>query len=223
MMKKSILLFFALALALSLSACGGQGSNGAVSLNSSAGTDGITAPSGDNPFIPDLGTAIGGTAKLSDYDEISKQAMIAAAKAAGGDLEFRTDGTVVFTYADGSAATQYPDGSWEMTDADGGKTQFAGSWPDNEYTRLIPKPGFTVIMAGTADNTFVAAFADATVDDVKAYVRQCQKEGFNQNDETTDQEVQGAVFFNYTADNGAGYTLTVYFMSGQAGLSIEKQ
>jgi catechol 2,3-dioxygenase-like lactoylglutathione lyase family enzyme len=225
-MKKTFLLVLALVLVLSLAACGGKDNGGNNDpLNRDDGktssTAGTNTPAGN---VPDLAGAIGGTGKLSELDPAAKQAMIDAAKADGGNLEFKADGSVVFTDADGSKSIQKPDGSWTFEDADGNKedVQVGGDWPDNEFTKLLPKPDFSLMGATTEGDRFEVAFSGATVEQVKAYVEQVKAKGFTIDADTQDESVMGMTVYSYSAKNADEYRVDITFASGVAGLSIEK-
>jgi catechol 2,3-dioxygenase-like lactoylglutathione lyase family enzyme len=169
-----------------------------------------------------LSVVIGGTGKLSEYDAAARQAMIDAARADGGDLEFKADGSAVFTDPDGSVIIQHPDGTWTYVDDDGNQGQVGGDWPDNEFTKLLPKPDFTLVGANTYSNEFTVAFSGVTVEQVKAYVEQVKAKGFTANAETQDENYAGIAIYTYSASNAVGYTVTITFSAGIAGLGIEK-
>ena len=161
---------------------------------------------------------------MSDNDAATRQAMIDAARAEGGDLEFRADGTVVYTDADGSVVIQHPDGSWEYRDPDGqvSTAQFGGDWPDNEFTRLLPKPSFTLSAAVTSGDMFTVVFLSAELDQLKAYTEQVKTSGFNVDADTQEMEVMGMLIYSYSAENANGYRVNIFSSAGSAGLTITK-
>ncbi len=228
-MKKIFLAALALALAFSLTACGGTDIVESVGdllsslpdISSPLGADssGSQTP-GTN--VPDLGAVIGGTGKLSEMDEATKHAMIAAAQEDGGNLEFKADGSAVYTDAEGNQQIQNPDGSWTMKNADGGEAHYSNEWPENEFTKLLPKPDFTVAAASSEEDSFGAAFSGATIEQVKAYVEQIKAAGFTVNPDTQDQEVMGMAIYTYWAENTDGYSVEVAFASGTVSLSMNK-
>ena len=194
-------------------------SNITPSENSNSGTDSI--PSSAAPNLSDI---IDGSMNISGADPAAKQAMIDEARKEGGDLEFRADGSMVYTDPEGSVMIQKPDGTWEYQDKDGGgvSVQYSGDWPENEYTKLLPKPDFTLTAAIATDSGFMVIFQDATIDQIKAYVEKIKLAGFTVGAETTDEDIMGMVMYSYDAKNTAGYSLSIFSAAGQAGLTIEK-
>ena len=181
-------------------------------------------PSTTSPAAPDLSGLIGGSTILSNADPATQQALIDEARKDGGDIEFRADGSVVYIDPDGSVLIQKPDGTWEYQDVDGGgaSAQFGGDWPENEFTKLLPKPEFTLTAAITSDSEFTVVFQGATIEQIKAYVEEAKLAGFTVNAETTDEAVAGMTIYSYDAENNAGYTLNVFSTAGQSGLNIAK-
>jgi hypothetical protein len=240
-----------LALSL-LTACGGSNNSGnsgssggasASSGNNSTGTPsgGNNAPSGSNSTSSPAGNNSGGNAALSPADvnfgaimgggagnfsnlsPIDRQAMIDAGKAEGIDVTFEADGSVKFVDEDGTVAVQKPDGTW-VIETDDGTMQFqiGGNWPDNEYTKMIPKPDFNIYTAVDSEESFAAMFQGATIEQIKSYVEKVKAAGFTIDAETEDEEMMGMVMYTYTAQNAGGYTISVYSMSGSAGINVEK-
>lgn len=109
-------------------------------------------------------------------DPAARQQIIDAAKADGFDVSFGADGSMTITDTDGTVIVQQPDGTWVMKDTDGQTAQLGGNWPDNEFTRLVPKPGFKLAGASTSEDEFSAAFQSVDVDQIKAYARTGQGE-----------------------------------------------
>jgi predicted small secreted protein/predicted lactoylglutathione lyase len=228
-MKKTILLILALVLTLSLAACGskdtpsGTGNSTDDPLNRPSSSTSTTTP--ETPTqgnVPDVGSLIGGNGKLSDYDAATRQQMIDEARAEGGDLEFKADGSVVYTDPDGSKVIQNPDGTWVWESENGDQGQMGGDWPDNEFTKLLPKPDFALTAANTSDNEFSVAFTGVTVEQVKAYAEQVKAKGFTVNPDLQDQEVMGIVVYTYNAKNADGYTVEITFAAGTTGMIIRK-
>jgi predicted small lipoprotein YifL len=229
-MKKAILLVLALVLTLSLAACGGKDNNTSGNddpLNRpGASSTPNTTPEASAPTTtgetPDLAGAIGGTGKLSDYDAATKQAMIDAARAEGGDLEFKADGSVVYTEPDGEVMIQNPDGTWLWETENGGQGQMGGNWPDNEFTKLLPKPDFALTAASTTADEFSVAFTGVTVEQMKAYVEQVKAKGFTVNPDLQDENMMGIVVYTYNAKNADGYEVEITFAAGTTGMLIRK-
>ena len=155
-------------------------------------------------------------------DEATKQAIIAEAKKDGVDVSFGADGSMTVVDTDGTTIVQKPDGTWVVKDADGGEGQLGGDWPDNEFTKLIPKPDFELFAANTETDSFSVAFMSATIEQIRDYAAKVKAAGFNINEEVEDQEVMGMVIYSFTAENADGYTVEITFASGTSSLSISK-
>jgi len=180
--------------------------------------------SSSSPAAPDLSGLIGGSVILSNADPATQQALIDEARKDGGDIEFRADGSVVYTDPDGSVLIQKPDGTWKYQDADGGSAsvQYGGDWPENEFTKLLPKPDFTLTTAIASESEFTVVFQGATLEQIKAYVEKVKSAGFTMDAEVTDEDVMGMAIYSYDAQNAAGYKLNIFSAAGTSGLNIEK-
>ena len=175
----------------------------------------------------DVGSMISGigssTALYSDMDAASKQAFIAEGARQGLDISFGADGsTTIVDTTDGTTLIQKPDGNWVFSDGQGGEGQIGGNWPDNEYTKLVPKPSFELYAAVIEDETFSVMFTNATIEQIKAYAEQVKAAGFNLNEELTDENVMGMVIYSFAAENADGYSVEVFSASGTTGLRISK-
>jgi hypothetical protein len=102
------------------------------------------------------------------------------------------------------------------------QAQLGGDWPDNEFTKLLPKPDFALNVAADSGDAFTVAFVDATVDQLKEYVEKVKSAGFTVDAETEESEVMGMSIYNYTAQNAAGYSIMVFSVAGSVGMTIEK-
>ena len=175
----------------------------------------------------DVGSMISGigssTALYSDMDAASKQAFIAEGARQGLDISFGADGsTTIVDTTDGTTLIQKPDGNWVFSDGQGGEGQIGGNWPDNEYTKLVPKPSFELYAAVIEGETFSVMFTNATIEQIKAYAEQVKAAGFNINEEVEDQEAMGMVIYSFTAENADGYTVEITSANGTSSLSISK-
>ncbi len=222
-MKKALFLILALALIISMTACGGNSDKPDNSGTPSGNTDTTQSQGGDSTDnIPDLAGIIGGTGKLSDYDEATRQELIAAAQADGGNLEFKSDGSVVYTAPDGSVSIQNPDGSWTLPNGNNVQGQYGGDWPENEFTKLLPKPDFALTAAVAEADRFSVSFTNTTIEQIRAYVEQVKSKGFTVDSSTQDENVMGIEIYVFTAKNAAGYEVSISSMSGVTGLVISK-
>ena len=226
-MKKILLLLLSVVLVFSLVACG---NNETSSGNEGSGTSQTDDKGGEdnavNPEDIDFAAIMAGNGATEviwgKQDEATKQAIIADAKKDGVDVSFGTDGSMTVVDTDGTTMVQKPDGTWVVKDADGGEGQIGGDWPDNEFTKLIPKPDFELFAANTETDIFSVAFMSATIEQIKDYAAKVKAAGFNINEEVEDQEVMGMVIYSFTAENADGYTVEITSANGTSALTISK-
>ena len=215
-------------LMLALAACGEDSSkkNNDEPLTRDDGKS-TTAPyTGETPNI-DFGSIIAnkGTSDATIWgyeDEAVKQAIINQARADGYNVSFGADGSMIITEEDGSKLIQKTDGTWTFEDADGSTSQLGGKWPDNEYTKLIPNPGFTLTGASSTDSDFTAVFQDVTAEQAKAYGAKVKDKGFTIDAEEENQNAAGIEIYRYTAKNASEYTITLAYANGVFSINIYK-
>jgi len=185
-----------------------------------------------------LGGAFGAGYNFGNLSAAEKQAIVNSAKAYGVDVSFAADGSVVYAYDDGTAAAIWypdgtwairdedgnefsyvvnPDGTWTMKGSDGTEVQLGGNWPDNEYTRQLPKPDMEIFVSVVEEDGFSVVFMNATTAQLKAYAETLKSHGFN-----IDVEVQEMFGYTFSASNSAGYEVSLYDMSGMNGLTMTK-
>ena len=155
-------------------------------------------------------------------DEASKQQIISDLTKDGYEASFGADGSMTIVDPDGTTRVQKPDDTWVVKDEDGGEGQIGGDWPDNKFTKLIPKPDFELFAANTETDSFSVAFTSATIEQIKDYAAKVKAAGFNINEEVEDQEVMGMVIYSFTAENADGYTVEITFANGTSALTISK-
>ncbi len=151
----------------------------------------------------------------SELDPATKSALIAEAKKNGVDLSFGADGSMTIV-SDEYTYVQHPDGTWTIKDEDGNESIYGNVWPDNEWTRLLPKPTMAVTATWADEDGFSAAFTDVTVDMVKNYAKQLEAAGFNVDPEVIDM----SGMYMFSARNKDGYSVDLSFAEGSSGLSI---
>ena len=235
-MKRLLTVLIAVLLIISLAACGSN--------NDKTSTDGTQS---DAPLIReddapqstpgapdtekppenfDFASAMAGKGATDTVwgkqDAATRQSIVDSAKEGGYDVSFGADGSMTITDTDGTVIVQQPDGTWVMKDADGQTAQLGGNWPDNEFTRLVPKPGFKLAGASTSEDEFSAAFQSVDVDQIKAYAEQVKASGFTVDAEEEDQNVYGVVVYTYSAYNADGYCVEITFANGTSGITISK-
>ena len=155
-------------------------------------------------------------------DEASKQQIISDLAKDGYEASFGADGSMTIVDPDGTTMVQKADGTWVIKDEDGGEGQLGGDWPDNEFTKLIPKPDFELFAANTETDSFSVAFTSATIEQIKAYAAKVKAAGFNLNEELTDENVMGMVIYSFAAENADGYSVEIFSASGSSGMRIDK-
>lgn len=233
-MKRLLAILLSGLLMLSLAACGGGDSeqSGDDPLTRDDGsaqqqTQGGTENSGDTTPDIDFGSIMAGNGATdtvwSEQDAATKQAILDAAKEDGYDASFGADGSLTIKDPEtGETYVQKSDGTWTYQDAEGGEAQIGGDWPDNDFTKLLPKPDFEVSAANTDSEMFSAMFSGVTVEQIKEYAEMVKAAGFTVDPQTEDQDVMGMVMFTYTASNADGYTVNVYFAANTSSVTLEK-
>ena len=236
-MKKILAITLVIVLALSiLAACGGGKGGGDETLSRPESGDdsplsrddpndnGSSEGAGASDSGIDMSAVLsgnGGAALISSYDEATKQSFVAQANADGYDVTFGADGSTRIEHREtGEIMIQNADGTWSF--GEDGTLQMGGDWPDNEFTKQVPKPDFAISLAGGEGGSFGITFIDASIEQIKAYVEKVKAAGFTINPETEDMEVSGMVIYSYTAQNADGYIVNVFSASGMTGMSIEK-
>lgn len=155
-------------------------------------------------------------------DEETKQQLIAAAQAEGGEVTFNPDGSMTVVDADGSVVVQNPDGSWVVEDEDGTVGQISGGWPDNEFTRQVPTPTIEVLMTTVGEDTMTIAFGTATVEQARSYAEQLRNAGFVLDETVTDEEYSGIALYTFSARNGSGYWVELTWTVGSAAMIVRR-
>ena len=230
-MKKIFAILLAAAMLLALAACG-EKPNDDDPLGRDDGTSMPSQSTGDNGTSGvdagnlDFGSIMAGAGATDvvygKQDAATKQAIIDEAKKDGVDVSFGADGSMTVKDEDGTEVVQKPDGTWVFKDAEGGEGQIGGNWPDNEFTKQLPKPDFELTAANATADEFSAAFTSATIEQIKAYVEQVKAKGFTVNAETEDQELMGMAVYSYTADNADGYHVEIFSAAGASGVTVTK-
>ena len=241
-LTKLLALLLTLTLVFTLAACGNsnnndpsgsqQGTNAPLNREddtSSTENQGGTQSGNNDPSNVgdiDIGSIMSGNGSTDtiygQLDEASKQQIISDLAKDGYEASFGADGSMTIVDPDGTTMVQKPDGTWVVKDADGGEGQIGGDWPDNEFTKLVPKPDFELFAANTETDSFSVAFMSATIEQIKDYAAKVKAAGFNINEEVEDQEVMGMVIYSFTAENADGYTVEITSANGTSSISISK-
>ena len=170
----------------------------------------------------DIETAI--TDQLADKLVQEVQNMVnEELKEVGITVEIKEDGSTKIETEIGIGVTQKEDGSWEVEAPEGEIEELDGDWPENEFTKQVPKPSFDATAANTQDKSFSVAFVDTNVEDIRAYVEELKNAGFTVDASNKDVAVFGVVAYSYKASNGAGYRVEVTFAEKMCGMTITKE
>ena len=105
----------------------------------------------------------------------------------------------------------------------GGEGQVGGNWPDNEFTKLVPKPDFELSATSGDDRMFTVAFSNATIEGIREYAEKLKDAGFTVDAEVTDSEAMGMTIYTYIASNGKGVTAELAFGLGASSLALKKE
>ena len=105
---------------------------------------------------------------------------------------------------------------------DGTGEQFGGNWPDNEFTRLVPRPPFDILTSTSDDDSFSAVFRSADTDTLSAYADSLRQAGFNVDESSNSQEMFGISIFSFSASDSGGYSVSLYYTSGSGAITISK-
>jgi len=99
---------------------------------------------------------------------------------------------------------------------------FSAGWPDNEFTKQVPNPKFETTLGGVSSETEFVTLCSASIDELKAYVKDLKAAGFTKSADTTDTSAFGITVYNYTASNSKGYKVEVNSAIGINSITISK-
>jgi len=235
-MKKLLTIALALTLALSVTACGKTDvpATPEAPAVTPATTPAAEAPENDASAAPENAIdvdAVLANADVSlesvfenqtigaDLNAAERAQLIAEAAAEGTEISFAADGTMTVVEADGTTSVQSPDGSW-VVEGENFSAEVAtdGGWPSNEYTKLVPKPVFTVTGTFVEDGVFIASFAASDIDTYKSYVEELRGAGYTINE--TVEDYSSMDMYIFTASNIDGVQVDMTFMLGTPTMAI---
>jgi len=98
---------------------------------------------------------------------------------------------------------------------------FSAEWPENEFTKQVPRPNFEVGI-GTLTEEGYTAICGASITDLKDYVESLKRAGFNKDADTTDTSAFGFTVYSYSANNGKGYYVDIGNTMGMSSIAITK-
>lgn len=175
----------------------------------------------------DINDLISGDMNIGDIidqmDPATKAKFFEEAKKDGMEITENPDGSITYKQDDGSVMTQDEDGTIHFEDADGSGGTLGGGWPDNEYTKMLPKPSFSVVYAGVSDGTFGAALSTDSMTSVKAYIEKVEEKGFTLNKDEYDETVGGIELYSFSAKNADGYRVDATYSYGMFSISLTKE
>ena len=149
--------------------------------------------------------------------------VLEALKIVGIEVTFGEDGTALLQDGEGHTVIQNEDGTWTVLSREGFSGQFGGDWPENEFTRLIPKPDGSVSVAAEEEDSFSVVLSDVSADQVRAYIEAVKGRGFTEDAAMEDQDVLGMTLISFSASNGNGFGISISFGAGLLSLSISKE
>lgn len=153
-------------------------------------------------------------------DEDFKQEFVEAASKEGLQVTFGNDGTTTLKNDQNEEMVQLSDGSWKK----GEKKE--SYWTVNEFTDLLPQPGFELISSGPLEGELitgvkVVGFSVMGIGEkaqALQYVKLVKDAGFTVNPAEVDQ-----MTYEYIAENQAGYVVQVTHTITQIGVSIYRE
>ena len=228
-----LICMLAAALVISMTSCGG-GTNKETNKPNTQTTDDdspltrpdTTTTSNDTVDMPDFASILAGNGDTGRVwgkeDPAVRQQIIDEGKAQGLDISFAGDGTMTIKDQEGGTIVQSTDGSWTYQDENGHTSQYGGDWPENKFTKLVPKPDFNLMGASSDECSFTVAFNQVTLQQIKDYVGKIKLAGFTINIEVNEQDVYGIQLYEFSAENSDGYTVEVTFANGTSGITISE-
>jgi hypothetical protein len=143
-------------------------------------------------------------------------------KSLAGDAPLTRTDPPYASPVDGARLLNLPEDASQSGSGAGPEAGPAGEWPDNEFTRLLPKPGFGIGYSAVDEDGFAATFTGATVEQLREYVEAVKAAGFTVDAELQDQEVLGMTVFSYRAENADGYSVNIAYYSGTGSLTVDR-
>ncbi|MBE6606537.1 MAG: hypothetical protein E7635_05835 [Ruminococcaceae bacterium] len=180
---------------------------------------------GDVNVIQEIGgvdEALNEVVILADMSEEDKNAYAEEMAQEGVTVTYNDDGSTTITYDDGTTVIQTADGNFTMITEDGSVGQIGGSWPDNEYTILIPKPqAGTLLSAEISGTVFSAIYSGCTIDDAVTYSDLVKENGFDQN-VMIDNSMYDSGVYSFSGSGKNGVVVTVGYLSEAFIVTVTK-
>ncbi|MGI6499162.1 MAG: DUF6591 domain-containing protein [Oscillospiraceae bacterium] len=98
-----------------------------------------------------------------------------------------------------------------------------GNWPDNEFTRQLPKlSAGTVAMSLTQSRSFELLASNLSLREAKEYIDRTIEKGFDREAEMKDYTHSDIEAYTYDAKNEAGYQVCLSYSVGLLSISVKK-
>jgi len=114
-----------------------------------------------------------------------------------------------------------PDGTGSDESNLSSRGDTSGDWPDNEFTRQVPKPDFAIITIVSNDSVFSAEFEIITEEQALTYAEQLIAAGFTPV-RVGDSHHDKGERYRLDTDNAAGYSLVFTWLPNTTNLMINR-
>lgn len=226
-MKKILLLLFVLVLGVFLVACGTNKTDGDAKTNNDDSSLSENKEAGKTVKAEEfvLDSILEGKADediiWSKQSEEVKKAIIDEANIQGYDADFNADGSLVLKDKEsGAIVIQDSNGTWTVTDKDGNQLKTGEKWPDNEFSKQVPKPDFKIETALVTDTGMTVRFGTGfSIDTAMDYAKKAKAAGFSK--VSVDLEASGT--YSFMASNNKGYSLIVTYTPVDFFISVNKK
>ena len=146
-------------------------------------------------------------------------ALASALLSCGGEDKSTGDGSIQTESSTPSSGLN--DTQAESSSGTKNSNQSGGAWPDNEFTRQIPDPGFEVHSVTVSSDSCSITFSRTTTKQLKEYAGKVQDAGFTAI-LTRETELRGVSRYLFTAKNAADYEIILTKSVGHSILTINK-
>ena len=96
------------------------------------------------------------------------------------------------------------------------------NWPDNEFTRQLPRPDFEIVSVTSTAADFSAMCARVTMEQLREYAREVQEAGFTEGVVIKDENLLDMDFYTFTAKNSSGYQAEISHAMGTSTFAVRK-
>jgi len=96
------------------------------------------------------------------------------------------------------------------------------NWPDNEFTRQLPRPDFEIVSVTSTAADFSAMCARVTMEQLREYAREVREAGFSEEVVIKDENLMEMDFYTFTAKNSNGYQAEINHLMGTSTFVVRK-